>query len=57
LLAGDLRAGEVLSGASGRAMALVRLDRAIGAALTVDGRPVRVEVPAWMADAVAEPAA
>lgn len=57
VLAGDLRAGEVLSGASGRAMALIRLDRAIGAALTVDGRPVRVEVPAWMADAVAEPAA
>lgn len=57
VLSGDLRAGEVLSGASGRAMALVRLDRAIGAALTVDGRPVRVEVPAWMADAVAEPAA
>ena len=55
VLAGDLRAGEVLSGGEGRAMALVRLDRAVGAALTVDGRPARVEVPSWMADAVAEP--
>jgi len=48
ILAGDLRAGEVLSGGEGRAIALVRLDRALGAALTVGGRPVRAEVPAWM---------
>lgn len=49
VLAGDLRAGEVLSGRDGRAMALLRLDRIEGAALTVDGRPVRVEMPAWQA--------
>jgi folate-binding protein YgfZ len=49
VLNGDLRAGEVLSGGDGRAIALVRLDRALDAALTVDGRPARVEVPAWMA--------
>ena len=48
VLAGDLRAGEVLSGEDGRAMALLRLDRIEGASLTVDGRPVRVEHPAWM---------
>ncbi|MEW5688255.1 MAG: folate-binding protein YgfZ [Pseudomonadota bacterium] len=54
VLAGELRAGEVLSGADGRAIALLRLDRALGAALTVDGRPARAEVPAWMADAVSE---
>jgi folate-binding protein YgfZ len=48
VLAGDLRAGEVLSGADGRAIALVRLDRIEGASLTVDGRPVTVEHPAWM---------
>ena len=48
ILAGDLRAGEALSGMEGRAMALVRLDRIEGAALTVDGRPVAVERPAWM---------
>jgi folate-binding protein YgfZ len=48
VLAGELRAGEVLSGRDGRAMALLRLDRIEGAALTVDGRPVRVEVPAWL---------
>ncbi|THD81984.1 MAG: folate-binding protein [Phenylobacterium sp.] len=47
VLAGTLRAGEVLSGIEGRAMALVRLDRIEGAELTVDGRPVRVERPAW----------
>lgn len=57
VLNGELRAGEVLSGAEGRAIALVRLDRALGAALTVDGRPARVEVPDWMAAAVTEFAA
>jgi hypothetical protein len=51
VLAGELRAGEVLSGRSGRAMALLRLDRIAGAQLTVDGRPVRVETPAWLDDA------
>jgi folate-binding protein YgfZ len=49
ILAGTLRAGEVLSGAGGRAMALVRLDRIEGAALTVDGRACRVVMPVWMA--------
>jgi folate-binding protein YgfZ len=48
ILAGDLRAGEVLSGQDGRAMALVRLDRIEGADLAADGRPVRVELPAWL---------
>jgi hypothetical protein len=47
VLAGELRAGEVLSGVDGRAMAAVRLDRIDGAALTVDGRPVTVERPGW----------
>jgi folate-binding protein YgfZ len=51
ILAGTLRAGQVLSGVDGRAMALVRLDRIEGADLTVDGRSVRVERPDWMADA------
>ena len=53
VLAGTLRAGEVRSGVEGRAIALLRLDR-IGGALEVDGRPVRVERPAWMAGALAE---
>ncbi len=48
VLAGSLRAGEVLSGRNGRAMALLRLDRIEDAALTVDGRPVRVDRPAWL---------
>ncbi len=47
LTADDLRGGEVLSGHDGRAMATVRLDRIEGADLTVDGRPVRIERPAW----------
>ena len=48
VLAGELRAGEVLSGGDGRAMALLRLDRIEGASLTVDDRPVRVEYPDWL---------
>jgi folate-binding protein YgfZ len=47
VLAGTLRAGEVLSGAEGRAMAMLRLDRAEGQSLTVEGRHVTVERPAW----------
>ena len=47
VLAGDLRAGEVLSGIKGRAMALVRLDRAEPGGLTADGRPVEVVRPGW----------
>ena len=41
VLNGELRAGEVLSGQDGLAMALLRLDR-IDGALTVEGRPARV---------------
>lgn len=48
VLNGELRAGEVLGGRDGAAMALLRLDRLDGA-LTVDGRPVTVRRPAWMA--------
>ena len=48
LLAGSLRAGEVLSGQNGRALALVRLDRAAGAELTVEGRPVWLDPPTWL---------
>lgn len=47
VLNGERRAGEVLTGRDGRAMALLRLDR-IDGDLTVDGRPVRVERPLWM---------
>lgn len=49
VLAGTLRAGEVLSGRDGRALALLRLDRIEGADLTADGRPIRVDRPAWLA--------
>ncbi|MBA4013763.1 MAG: glycine cleavage system protein T [Phenylobacterium sp.] len=47
LLDGERRAGEVLSGAQGRAIALVRLDRLEGA-LTADGREARAEKPEWL---------
>ena len=46
VLNGDLRAGEVLTGMDGAAMALLRLDRLEGA-LTVEGRPVTVRRPGW----------
>jgi folate-binding protein YgfZ len=48
VLVGELRAGEVLSGRDGRAMAMLRLDRIEGGALTVDGRAVTVERPDWL---------
>jgi folate-binding protein YgfZ len=53
VLAGTLRAGQVCSGTDGRAMALLRLDR-IGGELTVDGWPVQVERPDWIAAALGE---
>ena len=49
ILNGDLRAGVVTSGAHGRAIAQLRLDR-IDGVLTLEGRPVRVERPAWMVE-------
>ncbi|MBU1324905.1 MAG: folate-binding protein [Alphaproteobacteria bacterium] len=47
LTAAELRAGQVLTGGPGRAMALLRLDR-IDGPLTVDGRPVTVERPDYL---------
>lgn len=47
LLNGERRAGEVLSGQDGRAMALVRLDRLDGE-LSAGGLGVRAERPAWI---------
>ncbi|MGZ8370657.1 MAG: CAF17-like 4Fe-4S cluster assembly/insertion protein YgfZ, partial [Caulobacteraceae bacterium] len=51
VLAGDLRAGEVLSGRAGAAMALLRVDRITGGDLSVDDRNVRVEFPRWFPQA------
>jgi folate-binding protein YgfZ len=48
LAEGSLRAGEVRSVAPGLAMALMRLDRASGADITVDGRPVNLAPPEWL---------
>lgn len=50
VLAGDLRAGEVLSGIDGRAMALLRLDRLEAGALSAGGRRVAAERPDWLED-------
>lgn len=47
ILNGELRAGEIMTGQDGAAMALLRLDRLDGA-LTVDGRPVVVHRPAFL---------
>jgi folate-binding protein YgfZ len=57
ILAGDLRAGEVRSAGEGRAIALMRLDRAERGALTMDGRPVTLERPAWFLEALGMEAA
>jgi folate-binding protein YgfZ len=49
VLAGDLRAGVVLSGEVETAMALLRVDRVEAGALTLaDGRPCRVAWPGWL---------
>ncbi len=48
VLAGVLRAGQVLTGYEGRAMALLRLDRLHAGPLTLaDGRPCRATIPEW----------
>ena len=52
VLAGELRAGQVLSVGEGLAMASLRLDRIEGAELTVEGRLVRVVRPDWFETAV-----
>jgi folate-binding protein YgfZ len=57
VLAGELRAGVVTSSGEGRAIALLRLDRAEGQSLTVDGRPVTIERPAWLLEALGVEAA
>ena len=49
LLAGDLRAGQVLSGGTGRAMSMLRLDRlAAGPLALADGRAWRPDLPTWI---------
>jgi tRNA-modifying protein YgfZ len=47
---GDHRAGEILSGRAGRALALLRLDRIAEGALTADGRTLQLDRPAWFDD-------
>jgi hypothetical protein len=42
-----LRAGEVLSGRDGRALALLRLDRAVSGPLACQGRAVALDIPGW----------
>ncbi len=50
VLVGTLRAGEVLSARPGLALALIRLDRAAGATLQIDGRAAVLAAPAWLTD-------
>lgn len=47
VLAGELRAGEAVAAGSSLALALLRLDRAVGP-LAVDGRPARLAPPPWL---------
>ncbi len=56
LLAGELRAGTVLSALDGRAMALLRLDRLDAGPLALaDGRPWRPTFPDWLESAISAP--
>jgi hypothetical protein len=48
VLAGDLRAGVVMGARPDRALALLRLDRIADRSLEVQGRPARLETPAWL---------
>ena len=53
VLAGDAEIGTVRTGVAGRALALLRLDRAIeaidaGKALSAGGRAVRLDAPSWL---------
>jgi tRNA-modifying protein YgfZ len=53
VLAGEAEIGTVRTGAAGRAIALIRLDRALEAAetgkmLTAGGRAVRLDPPSWL---------
>ncbi len=50
VLAGELRAGRVLSGMDGRSLAVLRIDRSQGA-LTVDGGSVQLDLPDWLSPA------
>jgi folate-binding protein YgfZ len=49
-----LRAGEVLSGCEGHALALMRLDRAFGRQLSVDGRPAHLAPADWLLPALTQ---
>jgi folate-binding protein YgfZ len=53
VMAGELRAGRVLSGVPGRSLALLRIDRALNPSLTVLDRPVGLDVPSWLATSFA----
>ncbi|HRP11514.1 MAG TPA: folate-binding protein [Terricaulis sp.] len=47
--AGEAEIGQVRTGAEGRAMALIRLDRALAAErLTAEGRDLRLDPPPWL---------
>lgn len=53
VLAGEAEIGSVRTGVAGRAIALLRLDRALeavaaGKALTADGREIRLDPPPWL---------
>jgi folate-binding protein YgfZ len=49
-----LRAGEVLSGCEGQALALMRLDRAFGRQLSVEGRPAHLAPADWLLPALTQ---
>lgn len=49
VVSGDAELGTVRTGVNGRAIALLRLDRALGATtLSAGGKPVRLDPPPWL---------
>jgi folate-binding protein YgfZ len=52
VLAGELRAGRVLSSIAGRSLALMRIDRAATEGLTAADRRVILSVPEWLSPAI-----
>ena len=50
ILAGDVPVGDITSCKNGLGLARIRLDRAEGQSLTVDGAPVSLDLPDWLAD-------
>jgi hypothetical protein len=55
VMCGALRAGDIRSGADGRALAMLRLDRAFLGGLEAEGVALTLDPPAWLRDRFTPP--